>query len=65
MIMAIPTIRHSIAIAFLCDFFFIESFVKIGITNHITNPIIMDITFIFYNEIGEEALFVNSASSPK
>ena len=47
MIMAIPTIRHNIAIAFLCDFFFIESFVKIGITNHITNPIIMDIMFYY------------------
>lgn len=56
-IMAIPIIRHNKATAFLCEFFFNESFVKIGTTNQIISPNIIVIMIMLRNDIGEEALF--------
>lgn len=51
-----PTMRHNITTAFFCDFFLVMSFVKIGTTNQMTNPIIMETMFIRYKDMGEEAL---------
>lgn len=44
--MAIPNMRHTIETAFFCDFFLIASFVKIGMTSQIINPIMMETILI-------------------